>query len=264
MKYRNDSSNSETKYARNLIRQKVIPLFEQINPAFKQTMSGNIKHFAETELLLSQKAEELVHRYVKKTKTRITIDLAEIPDEVFNQGLFFEMIRLLGFTASEAVEIIRLRDSQAGKMLNFNNLRILKDRDTIIFEASVENIVNEFSIEYGTRFISEPLVLHLEYQRKNLLRNIPNDKNVACIDIAALQFPLILRKWKRGDRLMPLGMKHEKKLSDFFCDIKLSAFDKENIWLLCSGNKIVWVVGQRIDERYKISEYTRDVLICKL
>ncbi|MDD4236859.1 MAG: tRNA lysidine(34) synthetase TilS, partial [Bacteroidales bacterium] len=111
-----------------------------------------------------------------------------------------------------------------------------------------------------TRFISEPIVLNVEYVRINMLRDIPKTENIACLDSEILQFPLHLRKWKDGDKFMPLGMKNFKKLSDFFTDLKFSLFDKENTWLLCSGKDIIWVVGYRIDDRFKITPNTRDVL----
>ena len=260
MKYRNDSSNEQTKYSRNLIRHKVIPILEQINPAFKQTMQDNIKHFEASERLLNQKAAQLAEKYVKQSETQIVIDLSEITEEILAQDVFFEMIRNLDFNASEASEIIRLFHSQAGKMLTFTNCRVLKDRNTIIIEKNVKKNETEYSIEYGTRFISEPIVLHLEYLNQNKFQNISNKPNIASIDISVLNFPLYLRRWKKGDRFMPLGMKNFKKLSDFFRDIKLSEFDKENIWLLCSDEDIVWIVGHRIDERFKIQANTKEVL----
>lgn len=260
MKFRNDSSNSETKYARNLLRHQVIPLLEQINPGFKQTMNDNIEHFCATEKLINSRADELQEKFVVKNEETVKINIAAMPDSVFKHGVFFEMMRNLGFNASEAGEIERLRDSQSGKMLRINDLRVLKDREHIIIEKEEEKPENNLLIPYGTRFISEPIVLNIEYVRINMLRDIPKTENMACLDSETLQFPLHLRKWKDGDKFMPLGMKNFKKLSDFFTDLKFSLFDKENTWLLCSGEDIIWVVGYRIDDRFKITPNTRDVL----
>jgi tRNA(Ile)-lysidine synthase len=260
LKYRNDSSNSETKYARNLLRHQVIPLLEQINPGFKQTMNDNIEHFSATEKLINSRADELQDKFVVIDDETVRINIVAMPDSVFKHGIFFEMMRNLGFNATEASEIERLRDSQSGKMLIVNDLRVLKDRGEILIEKNELKQEQDISIPYGTRFISEPIVLNIEYVRISMLYNIPKTENIACLDIEKLKFPLQLRKWKDGDKFMPLGMQNFKKLSDFFSDLKFSIFDKEDTWLLCSDEDIAWIIGYRIDDRFKITPDTRDVL----
>ena len=92
---------------------------------------------------------------------------------------------------------------------------------------------------------------------------IPSDPHIACIDSEKASFPMIIRKWKAGDYFYPLGMKQKKKLSDYFIDNKYSRFEKENIFILESGGKIVWIIGDRIDDRYRITSTTKKGLLLK-
>ena len=111
--------------------------------------------------------------------------------------------------------------------------------------------------------VREPMSMDLLIVDYNDYFTIPQEKNVACLDYGKLNFPVMLRKWHDGDYFQPLGMVHKKKLSDFLIDEKLSIADKEDQWLLISGDDIVWVVNQRIDERYKVTDKTRHILMVK-
>jgi tRNA(Ile)-lysidine synthase len=118
-------------------------------------------------------------------------------------------------------------------------------------------------IECYAKEIDRSIQLKFEVvEKKDFL--ISTSNTIACLDYKKLKFPLLLRKWKQGDSFQPLGMQGKKKLSDFFVDKKLSIIDKQNAWVLCSADDIVWVVGQRIAEGYKVNESTSQVYKAEL
>ena len=105
----------------------------------------------------------------------------------------------------------------------------------------------------------------MQISRKNRSEiSISSDSNTACVDATDIKFPLLLRKWKEGDYFYPLGMKKKKKVARFLIDQKISKTDKENIWVLEMNKKIIWVVGQRIDDRFKITDATKEVIVIRV
>ena len=137
--------------------------------------------------------------------------------------------------------------------------RLVKDREQLIItEVSQNNDnIDELLVYEDTTKIETPIKLDIRITKENEILKINTDRNWAYLDFDKLKFPLLLRKWKKGDYFVPFGMKGKKKVSDFFVDQKLSLIEKEQTWLLCSGEDIVWVVGYRIDDRYKLTNKSR-------
>ncbi|HOY39673.1 MAG: tRNA lysidine(34) synthetase TilS [Bacteroidales bacterium] len=264
IKFRIDSSNNEVKYHRNLIRHRIVPLFEQINPSFTETMLQNIEHFKAGNLLFAAASNELLHRCVRKNEEETIIEIDKIPEEAVRNGTFFSLLRELHISANASDEVIKILSGQSGKMVFDGSKQILRDRNTLIIREKAVHEETICYIENDTRFISEPVVLQIKLIHRNHLPSIPDDSKVACIDYAKISFPLSIRKWKKGDRFIPLGMSGYKKLSDFFTDNKVTRFDKENTFLLLSGTDIVWIIGMRIDERYKIAKTTEWIYLLSL
>ena len=121
----------------------------------------------------------------------------------------------------------------------------------------------EFTIDEKQFTINNPIKLEVNEVDIADFRLIKS-ANVACLDVDKLQYPLVLRRWKRGDWFIPYGMKGRKKLSDFFADKKMNLIEKERVWLLASGDDIVWIVGHRVDARYAVTEKTKRVKIFTL
>ncbi|MEI7735512.1 MAG: tRNA lysidine(34) synthetase TilS, partial [Ferruginibacter sp.] len=162
------------------------------------------------------------------------------------------------FTAHQVNDVIGLLDSDSGKYINSSTHRIFKNRNWLIINLLnnsvaknilIENEVHETSFEEGKLIISS-------YE----LNNINESVSMAQLDFAKIKFPLVLRKWKQGDYFYPLGMQKQKKISRFLIDQKLSLTQKEKIWVLEMDKKIVWVVGMRIDDRFKITPQTKNIL----
>ena len=138
---------------------------------------------------------------------------------------------------------------------------LFRSREHLIITAIPESShIKKYYIEEGNTQITHPVILHLTSFEKESSFQIPDDRNIAVLDREKLQFPLILRKWREGDWFIPLGLGGMKKLSDFFIDRKLSLDEKEQVWLLTQGDKIIWVIGMQIDDRFKITDRTKKIL----
>jgi tRNA(Ile)-lysidine synthase len=225
---------------------------------------NNLRRFADMEelyeqavkqhkkKLLEQKGEE-GHRSVHKLKKAQPLN-----------AIVYEIIKAYGFSSPQVEEVIKLLDSESGRYVQSATHRIIKNRRwLIIAPAQSEQAQNLVIDEDESKVVFENGELIFE-QLKSKNVQVINDAAIALIDKAELQFPLLLRKWKKGDYFYPLGLKKKKKLARFFIDQKLSLTDKEKVWVLESNKKILWVVGLRIDDRFKLTEATKQVLKIKL
>jgi tRNA(Ile)-lysidine synthase len=188
----------------------------------------------------------------------VRIQVQEIMQQDFAPTLLFELIKEYGFNYTQAKQVLETdEESMSGSLYFSGSHRMLRDRQYLIIEENKIAEVEQFEISEGTLSINSPIQLLIE--KSNKLKIIPK-QNIAQLDINKLVFPLQLRHWKKGDFFYPLGMKGRKKLlSDFFIDQKLSLFEKENVWLLCSNEQIVWIVSYRLDDRFKITETTTEI-----
>ncbi|MDR3713623.1 MAG: tRNA lysidine(34) synthetase TilS [Puia sp.] len=282
-----DSSNESDKYTRNYFRHQVIPLVERVYPGALHNLADNLDRFRGVEWfyreaiarykskLLETRGQE-VYIPVLKLKKLLNGSQAppmHAPPEAL-RSLVYEIIRDFGFLPQQSDELIRLLDSGTGRYIESATHRILKNRNWLILSvhpsASAAYILIESTdkaVHYGDG------VLHFErLQGPGVLsgggagdsavppeRSFPVSKDIACLDAAMLRFPLLLRKWKPGDYFYPLGMRKKKKLARFFIDSKLSGADKEKTWVLEMDKKIIWVVGLRIDDRFKVAPSSKDI-----
>ena len=258
--YHEDSSNNSVKSSRNLIRHEIIPLFEKINPKFKDTVIENISRLKETEEIYFNHIDFIKNNVLSEKDNRTLIDLEKVKSLYPLQSILFELINPFGFSKSQVKDIIKSFDGIPGKQFYSTTHRVIRDRENLIIEELTLKQQKDYYIDADTEHTEIPLNLAISKFELDEGFEITKSNKIGYFDFDKLEFPLILRKWKKGDYFMPLGMKNLKKLSDFFIDNKLSLSDKENIWLLESYNKIIWIVGQRIDERFKITEKTRMVL----
>ena len=179
-----------------------------------------------------------------------------VPLEIY----LYEFLSKYGFNASHVHDIIQALDGLPGKLFHSDKYSLVKDRESlIVYQKNNQKIVVE--INEKTECIQKPVALEISTLKNTKDMIITKDTKHACLDMDKLVFPLTLRKWKFGDKFRPLGMKGFKKLSDFFTDIKLSQADKEDMYVIESNGEIVWIVGYRIDDRFKISERTKTIFI---
>lgn len=257
--YREDSSNTEVIYQRNFIRHKILPLFNELNPAFRKNLLAGIENLKDAEQVYMHFISEQENKVVLRNKDELTIDISKLLNTPFPKVLLLEVLSDFGFNASVVNDIYDSLNSESGKQFFSRSHRLVKDREQL-FVSEIKNDEDRiYYIEEGDLELFQPFDLNIEEIDTESFQII-NNQNVACIDRGEVDFPLLIRKWKQGDYFQPLGMSGFKKVSDFFIDQKVPLHEKENTWLLCSGKKIVWIMGQRLDERFKITPKSRRVL----
>lgn len=254
-----DSSNALIKYKRNRIRHKLIPEFEKLNPGFKKNILETIQNLKKTTDLLLDQVSNSKQRIISKEGDNILINIQKLAQQRHMDTLLYEILIPYGFPHQIIPNIIESLNSHSGKLFYSSTHRLVKDRETLVISQIKYEDIIEYNIEAEAQTLESPINLSFRKLSYNRQFKIPSSNKIATVDFDMLKFPLSLRRWKEGDHFNPLGMKHTKKLSDFFIDKKLSIVEKENIWILTSNDDIVWVLGQRIDDRFKISENTKDL-----
>jgi tRNA(Ile)-lysidine synthase len=267
IKFREDSSNQSNKYLRNKIRHQLIPLLNDINPDFDKILAGNIEHIQQTEKIYRNEVRKVETRLLQKGENDVyKIEISKLKQLSESVLFLYEMISKFGFHYNDAEDMIKSIDSISGKRFYSASHRLIRDREFFIIHKMDPAKKNnpKFRIYDSQMVISTPIKLTFEKINLNNNFQISANSNIALIDYQLLSFPLTLRKWKEGDHFYPLGMQNKKLLSDFFIDLKLSIAEKENTWLLVNQDEIIWILGHRIDNRYKITTKTTRVLKVKL
>lgn len=243
--YVTDSTNLQDDYTRNKIRLNLLPAMQEINPSVKESILATAEHLADAAAIYKKGIEE--------GKLRVSVPqgirIEALKREPAPETLLFEILHPLGFNAARVKDIYRAIDGQPGKVFTANGYRVLKDRDLLWMEESKELTPPRLQMEelpYTPDFI------------------IPRDKDTACLDADKLRAPLTLRLWRQGDSFVPFGMKGTKKVSDYLTDRKFSRLRKERQWVLCCGEDIAWLVGERTDNRFRVEEETKRVVVIRV
>jgi len=258
IRFRNDASNLLDKYTRNFIRLQVIPLLQKNYPTLNENILDNILRFSR----LADEVDKATVTIIKKLEVRekgiLKYPVQALLKSLFRSQVLIRILQNAGFNPTQLPELEKLLQSDSGKYLHSSTHRILKDRKWIIISSPEETDATFFVIEKSDQIIKTSSGEFLQMPADGF--KPVKDRFSEIIDATGLSYPLILRKWKTGDYFYPLGMKHKKKLSRFFIDQKLSVHEKENTWVLESGRRIVWVLGQRIDERFAVRKNTVPLL----
>ena len=266
LEYRIDATNLETVYTRNKIRHNVVSQLMEINPSFLETIANNMRFIASAQGIVEAYAAEAYKHVVTEEGERIRFDLNRLREFEGVDTLLFLWLNRYGFGSDVVMQLYRSLNDIAGKQFYSATHRIVGGREYL--ECTMHNAQctmqnAEFTIDEKQFTINNPIKLEVNEVDIADFRLIKS-ANVACLDVDKLQYPLVLRRWKRGDWFIPYGMKGRKKLSDFFADNKMNLIEKERVWLLASGDDIVWVVGHRVDARYAVTEKTKRVKIFTL
>ncbi len=257
--FRNDSSNTDVKYLRNNIRHHLIPLIKDINPSFSDTFSKEIEYMNEVYNVFNDNFIEVKNDIVSKMDKGIVIDKQKLLSIQNNKIFLREIITPFGF--NETDKILESCIASSGKMFCAKNYRLLIDRDKIFVTEFIDDSSDVIVISEDTDTIRFPIPLKFSISHK---LEFNKRKNSVFLDFDKLEFPLKIRRWEEGDYFYPLGLNGRKKLSDYFVDNKFSRFEKEECFLLCSGEDIIWIIGHRMDDRFKITSNTKKVYIAEL
>ena len=264
--FRNDSSNLSDDYLRNKLRHHVLPLLQEINPSFEKTMQQNVRNLKDAKLLYDFAVEKKSKKLIAKNNDECRIDFKLLMHQTAPKTLLFELLQPFGFNHSQTNEIVENKNLQSGSSFFSASHKVLKHRNELIIVANTAQIDSIIYVDEQTK-IAETFIGKFTFQKEEWKADdkISTEKNIAMLDADKIEFPLLLRTWKRGDYFYPLGMnRKKKKLSDFFIQEKLSLIEKEKIILLCEKEKIIWVAGKRIDDRFKITNQTKNILKIKL
>ena len=255
VEWREDRSNESEKYMRNIIRKKVVPELERVNPSFVDTSLRNAMRIKDAEEFIRFGVEQLGifedregHIYIGKKR------LLKLPG---SRAVLYQLINSYGFNYEQVISIINSNE-RAGAIFTSGNWVLNIDRDHFILSRNKQNLTERLvSLEdsftrLGAFSLQTSVLAAEEY-------HIIPDEKIAALDYDKLTFPLLLRNWHQGDNFKPLGMAGKKKVSDYLIDKKVPVNLKSNILVMLSGNDIVWIVGRRIDDRYKISSATKTV-----
>ncbi len=260
--WREDISNESNKYTRNYFRNELIPSIQKVFPEVEQNLLDNLFRFSNIAVLYNHAVEQFKRKLMVKKGNEVHIPILKLQQTPAYQTVLFEIIKAYGFTPGQISEAVKLMHAESGKYIESASHKFFRNRNWMILSPKAPIASGYFLIEEkDLEIIFGDNKFSIEFSQK--IPPLINDSTLALLDLNKIIFPLLLRKWKQGDYFYPLGMNKKKKVSRFMIDNKLSMTEKENVWVLESDKKIIWVVGHRIDNRFKLTEKTKSVLQIK-
>ncbi len=255
-----DSTNALDDYQRNKFRNEVFPLLEEINPSVRQTLYDSLERFEGNYIIYQQAIDRMKDEIVHNEAGLVNMDIEKIKKQIHVPTLMYELLHPFGFGQAVIRQVTEQLDGESGRIFFSDTHRLLKDRKYLMISALNENDELEYEINDDDSFIELPFPLEIKKQAIEADFQVSKESNRIHVDTSRLTFPLLLRRWKEGDSFYPFGMNQHKKVSDFFIDNKLSLLEKEHTWILLSNNEIVWIVGQRLDNRFRVAKNTTEVI----
>ena len=254
--WREDASNSSRDYQRNKMRHDVVPKLKENTPNFALNFQKTQSFLGLSALMLDNYADDLKKRFLLPKDDGFTISIEALKELSPLEGYLHLLFKSFGFTQWKDLQ--NLLDAQSGKEVHSPTHRLIKDREFLLLVPIMASSQVVYSIPDSEDNIHQPIALSFEEVSGIEKRN---DRTIY-VDKEKLNYPLKLRKWKIGDYFYPLGMQGSKKVAKFFKDEKLNTLEKESQWLLCSGDAIIWIVGRRLDDRFKVGPTTQKILKC--
>lgn len=259
--YVTDSTNLSDVYTRNFIRLRVLPLLEEINPSVRQSIARSAEHLSAVEAIYQATIEKARQEVMVSDCCLSIAALMKFPSP---EAILYELLKPFGFTRLVSDDLFHSLTGESGKIFYAKEYRLVKDREYLMLAArQQEEMPDCFQLEEEEGVCHYPIELSWHKTVLTKQFQFEKDRSIAYLDADKVSFPLILRRWKEGDWFIPFGMKGRKKVSDYFTDQKLNRFQKEQTWILCSGDDIVWIVGQRSDNRFRITSDSQNILMLK-
>lgn len=258
--YRTDSTNNTLDYMRNKIRHKIIPVCKEINPAFLSTIEENCRILTEVESIYRHGIEQLKEQIIETDGNETLIHIAKTLSSPAPRTLLYDILHPFGFNKTQINDILAGAPSISGSQFHVGNYILTKERSHWRIYQPTDNHQHHLIPQTGDYLIAGA-IYRFTIVPKDEQFQIPTSPRIACLDADKTTFPLTVRNWQQGDRFCPIGMaKSQKKLSDFFVDLKFTDKQKRECLMLLSGNKIAWVINYRPDDRFKITHTTRNIL----
>lgn len=254
-----DSTNLSNDYVRNKFRNEILPVLIEINPSVRENLYRSIENLEGNLAIYIHAIDKIKELIIHKNDNTIKMDIELIQQQVHVPTVMHELLYPYGFHSSLIKEITECLDGESGKIFYSFTHRLIKDRKYLIITPKDEVINEYYAIAQTDKEIDFPVKLKINKLLVTPGFRVSKDKDCIHLDASKLTFPLQIRHWKDGDSFFPFGMNKKKKISDFFIDTKLSLDQKEKSWLLVSGYDIVWIVGQRPDNRFKVTEDTNEI-----
>lgn len=243
--YVTDSTNLQDEFMRNKLRLHVIPLLETLNPSVSETIVETARRLSDVAVVYHKAMEEAKQRVMPDGET---IDIPALCREPGAQNLLFELLHPLGFNAAQVGDVFRALHGESGRMFHSREWTLLVDRDRLVRRRAGEETDRLPELRQERMEVTPPFA-------------VPPNNEVAYVDAAAVQGELILRKWQSGDKFIPFGMKGFKSVRNYLRDKKFSRFEKDEQLVVCDGSgRVVWLVNERVDNRFRVTSETRSVI----
>lgn len=259
--FREDSSNAQVKYTRNRIRHMIIPEMEKVNPGVLNAITDTMSHLSSASEIVDACIERLREAIFRSPSENLSE--ADINDLVALKPLgpqIYELFRKFGISPRQTEEVISLLGSQTGKYLYTSTHRLLCDRGRIIITPRSEEEPSDYSFSSIDEMRMSGLFTELRITDHSG-DPLPVSPLTACLNLDRVSFPVSVRHWEPGDRFMPLGMKQMKKISDFLIDLKIPVTIKEKVLVMLSDDEVMWVMGYRIDDRFRVTGHSGKILV---
>ncbi len=262
LKWREDSSNASHKYLRNKLRHQVIPILKDLNSDLLENFKTTLENLGDTADIVEESLNAVAKRAIETMdEHQVHFKVSEFKKVNNPKAYLYEMFKAYGFSAWD--DVVALLDAQSGKYVLSNTHRLLKDRTHLILTSREDSEATQKTllVDKNDNKIALPIGI-LVFEKVEVVGEA--HENCIFVDQDKLEFPLSVRPWEQGDYFQPFGMKGKKKLSKFFKDEKLSLVEKEHTWVLCSATDVVWVLGRRADDRFKVTKATKHILKMKV
>ena len=254
-----DSSNQSSKYTRNFLRNELLPQLRKVFPTVEENLKDNIERFGKINALYKIGIEEVKKKIFEVKGSEIVVPIHKLKPYL-HTSVVYEIINNYGFGEKQVDEILKLLNSESGKYIESDTHQVIRHRKNLIIVPRQSNNDTMAVVEKETKYV-QLTNARFSFQIFSIDQfKLNKSEDVAQLDIGLINYPLIIRKWKTGDYFYPLGLRKKKKLARFFIDQKLSAVDKEKVWVIESDQRIIWVAGLRIDDRFKVTPKTKEIL----
>ena len=257
--FRIDSSNTDDKYLRNKIRKHLIPFIKDINPSFSKTFSNELEYMNDVFKVFNEAISLEMNHIILSNDKDVILDKKRLLILENKKILLREFLFPFGFFQIES--ILNSCNEIPGKIFYSKSHKLLVDREKIII-SKIKKTKSIF-IEISDSISEIRFPINLKFNISEDLDYIKSEKKVS-FDVDKIRFPIQIRQWRQGDYFYPIGMKGKKKLSDFFIDQKFSRFKKDKCFIMCSDEKIMWIIGHRMDDRFKITNTTKKAYIAEI